>query len=123
MSACEQPKPATRQCDGLDCTSCASLTGYAVRALDLADTFAGMVKTLLAQRDEMARALREHEETVAGLEAERQKYAEINRRLSARKRHTGGYRLREERVVRKEGQAPGEGGHGKQAVWGGRRPT
>ena len=27
----------------------------------------------------------------------------------ARKRHTGGYRLREERVVRKEGQAPGKG--------------
>ena len=43
-----------------------------------------MVKTLLAQRNEMARALREHEETVAGLEAERQRYAELNRRLNAR---------------------------------------
>ena len=98
MSACEQPKPVTRQCDGPDCTSCAPLTGYAVRALDLADAFAGMAKTLLVQRDEMARALREHEETVAGLEAERQKYAEstagleaerqkyaeLNRRLNAR---------------------------------------
>ena len=81
MSACEQPKPVTRQCDGPDC---APLTGYAVRALDLADTLAGMVKTLLAQRDEMARALREHEETVARLEAERQRYAELNRRLNMR---------------------------------------
>ena len=94
MSACEQPKLVTRQCDGPDCTSCAPLTGYAVRALDLADAFAGMVKTLLVQRDEMARALREHEEaaarleaerqkyteSTAGLEAERQKYAELNRR-------------------------------------------
>ena len=84
MSACEQPKPVTRQCDGLDCTSCAQVARCAVRALDLADAFAGMVKTLLAQRDEMARALREHEKTVAGLEAERQKYAELNRRLNAR---------------------------------------
>ena len=84
MSACEQPKPVTRQCDGPDCTPCAPLTGYAVRALDLADTLAGMVKTLLAQRDEMARALREHEETVARLEAERQRYAELNRRLNMR---------------------------------------
>ena len=88
----------------------------AARVLDLADTLVGMVKTLLAQRDEMARALREREETVAGLEAERQRYADLNRRLNARKRHTGGYRLRKERVVRKEGQASGEGGHGKQAV-------
>ena len=98
MSACEQPKPVTRQCDGPDCTSCAPLTGYAVRALDLADAFASMAKTLLVQRDEMARALREHEEaaarleaerqkyaeSTAGLEAERQKYAELNRRLNAR---------------------------------------
>ena len=57
-----------------------------------------MAKTLLAHRDEMARGLREHEETVAGLEAERQRYAEstagleverqryaeLNRRLNAR---------------------------------------
>ena len=98
MSACEQPKPVTRQCDGPDCTSCAPLAGYAVSALDLAGAFAGMAKTLLVQRDEMARALREHEEaaarleaerqkyaeSTAGLEAERQKYAELNRRLNAR---------------------------------------
>ena len=64
--------------------SCAPLAGYAVRALDIADTLVGMVKTLLAQRDEMARALREHEETATGLEAERQRYAELNRRLNAR---------------------------------------
>ena len=84
MSACEQPKPVTRQCDGPDCTSCAPLTGYAVRALDLADTLVGMVKTLLAERDEVARAARMHEEATARLGAERQKYAELNRRLNAR---------------------------------------
>ena len=84
MSTCEQPKPVTRQCGRSDCTSCAPLTGYAVRALDLADTLVGMVKTLLAERDEVARAARMHEEAAARLEAERQKYAELNRRLNAR---------------------------------------
>ncbi len=90
MSTCEQPKPVTRQCDGPDCTSCAPLTGYTVRALDLADAFAGMAKTLLVQRDEMARALREHEEAAARLEAERQKYAESTAGLEAeRQRYAG----------------------------------
>ena len=84
MSDCEQPKPVTRQCDGPDCMSCAPLTGYAVRVLDLADTLAGMVKTLLAKRDEMTRAARMHEEAAARLEAERQKYAKLNRRLNER---------------------------------------
>ena len=83
MSACEQPKPVTRQCDGPDCTSCAPLAGYAVRALDLADTLTGMVKTFLAERDEMARAARTHEEAAAGLEAERQRYVEAAARLEA----------------------------------------
>ena len=78
--------------------SCAPLTGYAVRALDLADTLAGVAKMLLAERDEAARAVRMHEEaaarleaerqkyaeSTAGLEAERQRYAELNRRLNAR---------------------------------------
>ena len=39
--------------------------------------------------------IRTHEEAAAGLEAERQRYAELNRRLGGgRKRHTGGYRPR-----------------------------
>ena len=84
MSACEQPKPVTRQCDGPDCASCAQVARCAARVLDLADALVGMVKTLLAERDEVARAAWTHEETVAGLEAERQRYAELNRRLNAR---------------------------------------
>ena len=84
MSACEQPKPVTWQCDGPDCTSCAQVARCAARVLDLADTLVGMVKTLLAERDEVVRAARMHEEAAARLEAERQKYAELNRRLNAR---------------------------------------
>ena len=84
MSACEQPKPVTWQCDGPDCTSCAQVARCAARVLDLADTLVGMVKTLLAERDEVARAARMHEEAAARLEVERQKYAELNRRLNAR---------------------------------------
>ena len=84
MSACGQPKPVTWQCDGPDCTSCAQVARCAARVLDLADTLVGTVKTLLAERDEVARAARMHEEAAAKLEAERQKYAELNRRLNAR---------------------------------------
>ena len=69
MSACEQPKPVTWQCDGPDCTSCAQVARCAARVLDLADTLVGMVKTLLAERDEVARAARRHEEAAARLEA------------------------------------------------------
>ena len=84
MSACEQPKPVTWQCDGPDCTSCAQVARCAARVLDLADTLVGIVKTLLAERDEVARAARIHEEAAARLEAERQKYTELNRRLNVR---------------------------------------
>ena len=108
MSACEQPKPVTQQCDGPDCTSCAPLTGYAVRALDLADTLAGMVKTLLAERDEVARAARTHEEAAARLEAERQRYAELNRRLNARANGIQSVTACEESSGRR-GRPPGKG--------------
>ena len=84
MSACEQPKHVTWQCDGPDCASCAPVARCAARVLDLADTLAGMVKTLLAERDEVARAARRHEEAAARLEAERQKCAELSRRPNAR---------------------------------------
>ena len=84
MSACEQPKPVTRQCDGPGCASCAPVARCAARALDLADTLVGMVKTPLAERDEAARAARGHGEAAARLEAKRQKCAELNRRLNAR---------------------------------------
>ena len=43
-----------------------------------------MAETFRAQRDELARALRESEGAAARLEAERQRYAELNRRLNAR---------------------------------------
>ena len=84
MSACEQPKPVTWQCDEPDCAPCAQVARCAARVLDLADTLVGMVKTLLAERDKMVRAARMHEEAAAGLEAERQKCVELNRRLNAR---------------------------------------
>ena len=121
MSACEQPKPVTWQCDGPDCTSCAPTARCAARALDPADTLVGVIRMPLAERDGAARALPGHEETVAGLEAERQKVRGAEQAPQrARKRHTGGCRLREEKS-RPEGgggQAPREGGHGRQAVWG-----
>ena len=84
MSACEQPKPVTWQCDGPDCTPCAQVARCAAKVLDLVDTLVGMVKTLLAERDEVERAVRMHEEAAARLEAERQKYTELNRCLNAR---------------------------------------
>ena len=64
--------------------SCAQVARCAARVLDLADTLVGTVKTFLAERDGVARAARMHEEAAARLEAERQKYAELNRRLNAR---------------------------------------
>ena len=88
----------------------------AVRVLDLADTLVGMIKTLLAERDKVARAARRHEEVAARFEAERQKYAELNRRLNTRANGIQSVTACEKKESSGKRGRPRGKGHGKQAV-------
>ena len=84
MSTCKQSESGTRQCYRLDCVCCVSWMEDVIGHIDRTGKAVEMAETFRAQRDELARALRESEGAAARLEAERQRYAELNRRPNAR---------------------------------------